>query len=131
MPEGSHFRRTARRPVELAVRFRRDAEGAALEHVGTLLDLGLGGAQVRSGRAPDVGARVRITLIAPSAWDPLDLPAEVRWADAKAFGVAFERLSRAEAAALYELLSVSRFALSAENMSAENMSAENMKEEKA
>lgn len=112
MPEGSHFRRTARRPVELAVRFRRDADDAALEHSGTLLDLGLGGAQVRSTRAPDVGVRVRITLIAPSAWDPLDLPAEVRWADAEAFGVAFERLSRAEAAALYQLLSVSRFASS-------------------
>lgn len=110
MPDGSHFRRTARQAVELSVRFRRDAEDAAFEHSGTLLDLGLGGAQVRSTRAPDVGARVRITLIAPSAWDPLDLPAEVRWADREAFGVAFERLSRPEAAALYELLSVSRFA---------------------
>lgn len=98
--------------MELAVRFRRDADGAALEHSGTLLDLGLGGAQVRSTRAPDVGARVRITLIAASAWDPLDLPAEVRWADEQAFGVAFERLSPADAAALYELLKVSRFALS-------------------
>jgi hypothetical protein len=98
--------------VELSVRFRRDADDAALEHRGTLLDLGLGGAQVRSSRSPDVGARMRITLTAPSAWDPLDLPAEVRWADAESFGVAFERLSRAEAAALYELLSVSRFALS-------------------
>jgi len=110
MPEGSHFRRTARQPIELAVRFRRDAEDAALEHSGTLLDLGLGGAQVRADRAPHVGARLRVTLVAPSAWDPLDLPAEVRWADTESFGVAFDRLSRAEAAALYQLLAASRFA---------------------
>lgn len=110
MPEGSHFRRTAREPVELTVRFRRDADDAALEHSGTLLDLGLGGAQVQGERALGVGTRVRITLIAPSAWDPLELPAEVRWAEGVRFGLAFERLSRAQAAALYELLSVTRFA---------------------
>lgn len=110
MPEGSHFRRTARQPIELAVRFRRDAEDAALEHSGTLLDLGLGGAQVRSERTPDVGTRLRFTLVAPSAWDPLELSAEVRWTDGATFGVAFGRLSRAEAAALYRLMAASRFA---------------------
>lgn len=110
MPEGSHFRRTARQPVELTVRFRRDADDAALEHSGTLLDLGLGGAQVQGDRALAVGARLRVTLIAPSAWDPLELPAEVRWVEGARFGLAFERLSRAQAAALYELLSVTRFA---------------------
>ncbi len=114
MSDGAHFRRTARQPVELSVRFSRDADDAALEHAGKLLDLGLGGAQVRGARPPAVGARVRLTLTAPTAWDPLVLTAEVRWvepvSDGASFGVAFERLSSAQAAALYELLSVSRFA---------------------
>ena len=114
MPDGAHFRRTARQPVELSVRFRKDAEDAALEHSGKLLDLGLGGAQVRSSRAPRVGTRMRLTLSAPSAWDPLELPGEVRWvepnADGATFGLAFDGLSRAQAGALHELLSISGFA---------------------
>lgn len=114
MTDGSHFRRTARQPVELSVRFRR-GDATALEHSGKLLDLGLGGAQVRCDRPPAVGSRLRIVVVAPSAWDPLELAAEVRWVDSAAeggaaFGVAFDPLSEVEAAALYELISVSRFA---------------------
>lgn len=114
MAEGSHFRRTARQPLELTVRFRRDAADAPLEHSGQLVDLGLGGAQLRSDHPPEVGSPVRVVLRAPSAWDPLDLPAEVRWVEraeeGPVFGVSFVRLTEAQAAALYELLSVSRFA---------------------
>jgi hypothetical protein len=115
MSDGSHFRRTARQPIELSVRFRRDAEDAPLERDGRLADLGLGGAQIRAGHPPPVGAHLRIVLSAPSAWDPLDLPAEVRWVDGTAgdgpvFGVAFAGLSEVQAEALYQLLSVSRFA---------------------
>ncbi|MEC7526117.1 MAG: PilZ domain-containing protein [Myxococcota bacterium] len=106
----AHFRRTAREPVELTVRFRRDAEDAALEHGGRLVDLGMGGAQVRCELPPGEGERVRLTLSAPSAWDPLDLPATVRWVEGATFGVAFGDLSRAQASALYELLAASRFA---------------------
>lgn len=114
MSDGSHFRRTARQPVELSVRFRRDADDAALVCSATLLDLGLGGAQLRCERPPEVGARVRLTLTAPTAWDPLELACEVRWVEdgeeGPAFGVAFDALTRAQASALYELLAVSRFA---------------------
>lgn len=107
MVERNHFRRTARRPVELTVRYRREVE--TLEHRGRLLDLGLGGAQVRCEQAPEVGARLHIVLGSPSSWDPLDLPADVRWVDGDVFGVAFERLSPSQAAALHELLAVSAF----------------------
>lgn len=114
MSDGAHFRRTARQPVELSVRFRRDADDAAIDYSAKLLDLGLGGAQVRSDRPPPLGSRVRLTLTAPTAWDPLELAAEVRWVDegeeGPTFGVAFDALTRAQASALYELLAVSRFA---------------------
>lgn len=111
MADDPHFRRTARQPIELGVRYRQDTEGSPLEQTGRLIDLGLGGAQIKCARPPRVETALRITLTAPSAWDPLDLPAAVRWVNAKeqTFGVAFDRLSRSQAAALYELLRVSRF----------------------
>lgn len=94
------------------VTFRRDADHAPLEHSGRLVDLGMGGAQIRCERPPVAGERLRLTLTTPSAWDPLVLPAEVRWVDdrERTFGLAFDGLGRTEATALYELLSVSRFA---------------------
>lgn len=112
MVDDPHFRRSARRPVELTVRYRHDTAGARLQQSGKLVDLSMGGAQIKCERPPPTGIRVRIILTSPSAWDPLELPAEVRWLDGAegTFGVAFDALRRAEAAALYELLSVSRFA---------------------
>jgi len=112
MGEDPHFRRTARRPIELSVSYRRDRDDARLEQTGRLIDLGLGGAQIRCGRPPSLSTALIITLTAPSAWDPLDLPATVRWVNGpeKTFGIAFEAISRAQASALYELLQVSRFA---------------------
>jgi len=112
MPDDAHFRRTARQLIELRVEYRRDAEDAPLQKSGRLVDLGLGGAQIRCDRPPPAEAALRIILISPSAWDPLDLPALVRWVDddKSIFGVAFDRLSRSQAAALYELLQVSQFA---------------------
>lgn len=110
MSEDPHFRRTARQPIELSVRFRREREEA--EHAGRLVDLGLGGAQIHCDIPPSVGSPLRILLTSPSAWDPLDLPGSVRWIDdtKRTFGVAFDALSSSQAAALYELLSASRFA---------------------
>jgi len=112
MADDAHFRRTARQPIELRVSYRRDSKDAPLEKSGRLVDLGLGGAQIRSVRPPPVKTTLRITLASPSSWDPLELGATVRWIaeDRETFGVEFDRLSRSEASALYELLSVSRFA---------------------
>lgn len=116
MAGDSHFRRTARRAIEIAIIFQRDAAGAALEQRGRLVDLGLGGAQVRCERPPEPGTRVRVRLVSPSAWDPLELEADVRWFDEASgvFGLAFEPLSPAEAGALSELLSAHDFAERAE-----------------
>lgn len=112
MGDHAHFRKTARQPIELGVKYRRDSADAPLLLVGRLVDLGLGGAKISCDRPPSVEAELRIILTSPTAWDPLDLPAEVRWVDGagSTFGVAFDRLSRSQAAALYELLQVSRFA---------------------
>ena len=111
MGDDPHFRRTARQAFEWRIRYRRDAEGAPLEQDGRLVDLGLGGARVRADRPPPRGTRLRLRLDSPSAWDPLEIVAEVRWVDEDAglFGLAFAPLRRAEATALHALLSAGRF----------------------
>lgn len=114
MHEG-HFRRSARTPIELRVCFRRDEPGAALEKAGRISDLGMGGAFVQVERPPPIGTPIVLTLQAPTAWDPLELPAEVRWlSDAGAelgagFGLKFRGLAPSQATALYELLASAGF----------------------
>lgn len=83
--------------------------------MGRVSDLGMGGAFVSSdGALPEIGARVIVVLSLPTAWDPLELPAEVRWhregvLDDAGFGVRFYGLSPAQAGALYELVSRTGF----------------------
>lgn len=124
----AHFRRSARAAIELRVCFRRDEPGSALEKAGLIADLGMGGAFVQSERPPAIGTAIVVTLQAPTAWDPLELPAEVRWVhdDAapeetaseaseaaiglgRGFGLKFRALAPTQAAALYELLTSAGF----------------------
>lgn len=105
-----HFRRSARTAIELRVHFRRDEPGSALEKAGRIADLGMGGAFVQTERPPPVGTPIVLTLQAATAWDPLELPAEVRWTHdepiglGRGFGIKFRALAPAQASALYELL---------------------------
>ncbi|MDQ3037821.1 MAG: PilZ domain-containing protein [Myxococcota bacterium] len=123
----AHFRRSARAAIELRVCFRRDEPGSALEKAGRIADLGMGGAFVQSERPPAIGTPIVLTLQAPTAWDPLELPAEVRWTSdddaagamtragaipagfGRGFGLKFRALAPTQAAALYELLSSAGF----------------------
>ena len=104
----AHFRRSARRPVELRASFRKDEAGASLEKAGRISDLGMGGAFVEHDRPLAAGTRMVLTLSSPSAWDPLEVPCEVRWVrDAEAprgMGVRFVALTKPQANALYDLL---------------------------
>ena len=99
-------------PLEMRLRFRT---GAALEHDGTTVDLGLGGAFVRTRHLPNVGEDVVVVLPTPTAWDPLELAGRVRWVhDGQAgrergFGVKFGELDGTRAAALHELLQANAF----------------------
>lgn len=116
MAETSHFRRGGRAPIELRVRWRRRDVGATLEQEGTTSDVGMGGAYVRAHRLPEQGERVVLTLVAPSAWDPLEIHAVVRWvreAEGGAiggFGVEFGKLTEPQASALYDLLQTIEYA---------------------
>ena len=98
--------------MELSVHFRRDAPGTAFEKAGKVADLGMGGAFIHTERPPAIGARILVTLAAPTAWDPLELPAEVRWLGRDGepgFGARFVSLSAPQAAALYALLAAAGY----------------------
>jgi hypothetical protein len=101
---GPHFRRSARSAVDLRVSFRLDAPDAELQKAGRVSDLGMGGVFVSCGTAPPIGAPIRLSFALASAWDPVDLPAVVRWARPDGFGAEFRGLSLRQAEALHELV---------------------------
>jgi hypothetical protein len=113
MADDPHFRRSPRAPVGLRARYRKDEPGSAFEKSGRVSDLGMGGAFVEANDPPPVGTKVWLTFGAPTAWDPLELPAEVRWVKAEkraGFGVRFRALTAAQANALTELVRNNPFA---------------------
>ena len=111
-----HFRTSSRAPVALQVRFRRDENGARLEHLGRTNDLGIRGAYIEAEMSPEVGERIVVMLNAPSTWEPLCLHGEVRWRQRltpgrpEGFGVHFMDVAAGDVAALYELLHAAGFA---------------------
>ncbi len=107
MTADPHFRKAPRAPVELRASFRRDAPGAVLEKGGRVSDLSMGGAFVEAGDPPQEGALVYLTFTTPTAWDPLELPAEVRWVRDGGFGARFRALTSAQAQALHALVAQS------------------------
>jgi Tfp pilus assembly protein PilZ len=96
----------------MRLRFRT---GEALEHDGSTVDLGMGGAFVHTRNLPNVGEPVVVLLASPTAWDELELAGRVRWVhDGQAgkergFGVKFDPIDPTLAKALYELLQANAF----------------------
>ena len=76
--------------MALRVRFR--IEGSDTTHEAKTTDLSMGGAFVETRVPPAPGTDVRLELDAPTAWDPLVVPADVRWA---AHGARLEGAARA------------------------------------
>lgn len=84
--------------------------GSALEHEGTTVDIGMGGAFIETRRPPRSGEPILLRLASPTAWDPLVIACTTAWttdgADGRpvGFGVKFEDLTRIQLAALHALL---------------------------
>ena len=99
-------------PLEMRLRFRT---GEALEHEGSTVDLGMGGAFVQTRHLPSIGESVVVLLTSPTAWDPLELGGKVRWVHdglagkERGFGVKFDPIEPSRARALYELLQANSF----------------------
>ncbi len=102
--DDEHFRSAQRTHVELRASYRRDAPGAVLEKGGRVSDLSMGGAFVEAREPPAEGQLLWLTFSSPTAWDPLELPAEVRWRKPGGFGVRFRALTAAQAQALHALV---------------------------
>lgn len=99
--------------MELRAHYRKDLPGSTFERSGRVSDLGMGGAFITTNDPPAIGTGVWLTFGSPTAWDPLELPAEVRWLKEGApagFGVRFRDLTRAQANALSELVRDNPFA---------------------
>lgn len=107
----SHFRRTARAKVQLRAELRRGRRDAALARSGDVFDLSVGGAYIASssGTQPSLGEELWVRIVAPTAWEPLELVAEVRWVEEGGFGVRFTAMSEAGAAALLALVEMAGF----------------------
>lgn len=105
----AHFRKSARATVELRARYRRDGPGSVLERSARVSDLGMGGAFLHD-PGLRVGVRLLVSLTAPTAWEPLELAAEVRWIDARGAGVAFRSLTGPQATALRALVELVGYA---------------------
>ena len=99
--------------MTLVVRFRFDTEGAK-EIEGRTNDVSKAGIFVESKEKPALETVVHVTLMAPSAWEPLQMTGRVKWAGERGgvhgFGVHFETLNPVEATALSELLDVAGYA---------------------
>jgi uncharacterized protein (TIGR02266 family) len=113
--DASHHRRERRQSISLEIRYKRDSDGSTLVHRGRTSDLGLGGAFVESESSPPVGTKLLVSVVTPTAWDPMTIEAEVRWlndgsnGEPAGFGVRFGTLSGHQATALYELINHSAF----------------------
>jgi hypothetical protein len=109
-----HFRKASRRQIALKVRFRRADGRGALEESASTNDFGIGGAFVETERLLPVGTVLQLTLVAPSAWDPLELGGEVRWTSStpgrpKGMGIEFRGITPVQSEALYALIQASGY----------------------
>ena len=64
----------------------------------------MGGAFITCSACPPVDAPLRLYFSLPSAWDLVELPAEVRWVNEEGFGAAFRQLDVRQADSLIELI---------------------------
>lgn len=99
------------------MRFR--IAGSDRAHEATTADVSMGGAFVQTLTPPAPGTDVRLELDAPTAWDPLVVRADVRWAarsDGRGpertrtgFGARFGALSHGQTDALEALLAAAGY----------------------
>jgi Tfp pilus assembly protein PilZ len=105
-----HFRKDGRRPLSLPVQVRQGHATDASPYQAELIDLGMGGAFVCTETPAPIGTALVLTISAPTAWEPLEVNAEVRWLGddspdrPQGFGVHFLPMNSTEAAALYDLI---------------------------
>jgi len=112
-PGARRFRVHDRRPVRLAVSVASHAAGWRCD--GRIHNVGLGGACIELPQQVAVGERVSVSFMAPTLWDPLEIPANVAWAHPASgttptrCGVAFDHESEAAVLALFELIGTLAF----------------------
>lgn len=105
--DAPHFRRRSRAGKRLSLSFRRADRASPRRVTAQTENIGLGGAFVQTETPPAVGTRLTIFLTAATAWEPLEIQAEVRWVRLErpaGMGVRFVELSAGQLGALHDLL---------------------------
>ena len=110
--ENLRFRVHGRHKVALAASVSHALAGWRLD--ARVSDLSLAGARLSvAGRGLSEGDRVRLSLVAPTLWDPIELTAVVTWqspeGDATAAGVRFEGQRDEDLLSLFDLLAAGGF----------------------
>ncbi|MBK8171746.1 MAG: PilZ domain-containing protein [Sandaracinaceae bacterium] len=99
--------------MTLVVRFRFDTDGAK-DIEGRTNDVSKAGVFIETAMAVLPESVVHVTLMAPSAWEPLQMTGLVKWVGerggSRGFGVHFETLTPVQQTALAELLDVAGYA---------------------
>ena len=116
MSESPHFRDSARAAVAMRVEYQEEsASGVGHARSAKTRDMSARGAFIETLRLPEIGARVRVAIYSPTAWEPLSLAGAVAWHQSGAppgvrgFGVHFDGLTPGQARAIRQLLSASEF----------------------
>lgn len=108
MPD--HFRARARADMRVVVKWRPKTASTGTEVDATTKNLGVGGAFLPTPVPLPVGTEVIVLLSSPTSWDPLELPAVVRWitetGDDTGMGVQFTSMSDKDVVRLNDLLSL-------------------------
>ena len=104
----ARFRAHARRKVRLRVVLWHPRAG--MQGEAEVRDMGLGGACVLSSEPLAAGDKVTVAFVAPTLWDPLQLPARVAWVGPSTLvepgraGLQFAPRDASSVYALYELM---------------------------
>lgn len=86
----SHFRGKSRPGRRVALTFTLIEGGGPRQAV--TRNIGVGGAYIELADPMDVGTQMIVSIDVPTAGDPIEVKAEVRWTDAEGMGVKFSEL---------------------------------------
>jgi len=107
-----HYRARARAEMRVIVRWRPETASTGTEVDATTKNIGIGGAFLPSVVPMPIGTKVVVLVSSPTSWDPIEIPAVVRWIQDESsgkepgMGVQFTELGDRDVVRLNDLLSL-------------------------
>lgn len=110
--EAPHFRRRYRSEKRLALSYRRADRASPRTVTARTENIGIGGAFVLVESPPPIGTKLIVYLSAATAWEPMEISAEVRWVRVDppvGMGIRFVDLAPQQLVALHDLLALAGY----------------------